>query len=282
MTLLVERQIGHGDAVVSYGDGERPKYKALARAIDAFYQDLLLPLERLREAAFLALPFADVAKQEEPYRYTAKQRRLIDLAIDLFLTEMAGPDRSREGYVTGGMESDTPDGVLQQRQVFSYAIGLRRAADLLNQTSTLTPGRQDPAVLKMLDGAFARLSENGKLRLEAVRDDIHSILVTATDAGLSPLETGRLLSGRFDQYQRFEFERLARTEAAFAAEAGNRDQMKEFGVEFVVWLISGNSCPLCEAYVGRLIAIDDTENHPPRHPNCACSLRPAGPEDLLR
>ena len=99
----------------------------------------------------------------------AKQRRLIDLAIDLFLTEMAGPDRSREGYVTGGMESDTPDGVLQQRQVFSYAIGLRRAADLLNQTfSTLTPGRQDPAVLKMLDGAFARLSENGKLRLEAV------------------------------------------------------------------------------------------------------------------
>lgn len=278
--LTVERQIDYGDARVSYGDGEKPKWSALRRAIDGFYGDLARLLAALEEDVFAALPV--LAEGGAPFRYTAKQRRLIEAALTSFLVEMAGPDRSREGFVTGGLESETPDGVLQQRSLFTYAIGLERAASVAGRTGTLTAGRQNPAVLEMLDGAFSRLSENGKLRLEGVRDEIHSVLVSATDAGISPLETGRQLANRFDQYRRFEFERLARTEAAFAAEAANRDQMRDFGVTEVVWLISSSACPICRAREGKVYAIEDVENHPPEHPNCLCSLAEAASADRLR
>lgn len=277
MTVLLDKQIGHGEAQVQYGSGEKPRYQALALSIDQFYQDLLPPLADLRETVFLAtqLPEVDaVEKAAEPFRFTAKMRRTIDKAIGIFLDAMAGPDRTRKGYVNGGIESDTPDGVLQQRQIMSYSVGLRRASDLLGAAQTLVPARDDPAVLEMLNGAFSRLSQNGTLRLEGVRDEIHGILTSGTDAGLSPLDVGRQLAKQFDQYSGYEFERLARTEAAFAAEAGNREQMMDFGVTHVVWLLSAGACELCQAYENQVIEIEDVSNQPPIHPNDMCSTAP--------
>jgi len=254
---------------VSYGSGERPKYQALARSIEGFYSDLLVPLNELRETTFLLTGLNDeVQKADAPFRFGAKVRRALDRAIEKFLDAVAGPDRTRKGYVNGGIESDTPDGVLQQRQIMSYAVGLRRASDLLGAAQTLTPSRGDPAVREMLDHAFLRLSENGKMRLEDVRDEIHGILVSGTEAGLNPLDVGRQLSKQFDNYSGYEFERLARTEAAFAAEAGNREQLREFGVLYIVWLLAAGACPICQAYEGKIIPIDDEENQPPAHPNC--------------
>lgn len=324
--LISVKQIGIGDAQVTYGSGERPRYRALANSIDAYYQDILRPLADLRETVFMVLPLEDVGgksaydllipdlqqrvdrliedrshpdgrsypesareplaelllssprmrKDEESFRYLARHKRVIDDAIDLFLNEMAGPDRSREGFVEGGIESDTPDGVMQQRSVFTHAVGVQRAAQVVGVDSTVTSGRQSPAVKAMLDNAFTRLSEGGRLRLEGVRDEIHSVLVSGTDAGLGPIEVGRQLSKQFNQYERFEFERLARTEAAFAAEAGTREQYREFGVQFVRWVISSGACQLCVAFEGQLVPIEETENQPPIHPNCLCSTIPVG------
>lgn len=275
--MIAERSITHGESRIDYGGGERPKYASLRHTIDAFYRDLLRPLTALELAVTEALKLpVEKAEEKKPFRYTARQRRVLDKAIDVFLTEIAGPDRSRAGFVEGGMESDTPDGILQQREILSYSVGLQRAGDLLERKTTLTPGRADPAVREMLDGAFARLSENGTLRLESVRDDIHGILVSGTDAGISPLDVGRQLSRQFDQYGSYEFERLARTEAAFAAIAGNREQMTEFGVGYVIWLLDASACPLCQAYEGKVFSVEDTANHPPLHPNCLCDLSPAG------
>jgi len=271
----VEKQIGHGDAAVSYGSGERPKYSALARQIDQFYNDLQPPLADLREAVFAATQLPDVEKAEgTPFRYTKKLRRILDVAIDKFLTAVAGPDRSRKGYVNGGVESDQSDGILQQRQILAYSVGLRRASDLVGATQTLVPSRQDPAVKEMLDHAFLRLSDSGKLRLEGIRDDIHSILASGTEAGLSPLDVGRQLSRQFDAYSGYEFERLARTESAYASEAGNREQLLEFGVQFITWLLAAGACPICQGYEGKIIPIDDEENQPPAHPNCLCTAQP--------
>lgn len=272
------KQVGLGDARVTYGSGEQPKYPALRRAIDGYYQDLLRPLAALQETLFSFLPIPDLTKQEdeETFRYLARHRRIVDQAVELFLAEMAGPDRTREGFVEGGMESDQSDGVIQQRNVFTHAIGVQRAGQVVGVGTTVTSGRQSPAVRQMLDNAFTRLSENGKLRLEGVRDEIHSVLVSATDAGLSPLDTARQLGRQFDQYRGFEFQRLARTEAAFAAEAGSREQYREFGVTHVHWLISAGACPICEAYVGKAIPIEDVDDQPPAHPNCACSTAPLG------
>jgi SPP1 gp7 family putative phage head morphogenesis protein len=130
----------------------------------------------------------------------------------------------------------------------------------------------------MLDHAFDRLSANGALRLEGVKDEIHGVLVSATDAGLNPLATARQLAGQFDQYAGWEFQRLARTEAAYAAEEGTRGQLAELGVERLEVVIAAGACPICQAYDGQVFAIDDTENLPPFHPNCLCATAPAAPE----
>jgi len=278
MTVLLDKQIGHGDSAVSYGSGEKPKYSALARQIEQFYNDLQPPLADLRETVFQVTGLQDVVKAEggPPFRFTAKIRRVLDKAIDIFLEKMAGPDRSRKGYVNGGVESDQSDGILQQRQILAYSVGLRRASDLVGAAQTLVPARSDPAVKEMLDNAFARLSTNGALRLESVRDDIHGILTSAADAGISPLDTGRQLSKQFDQYKGYEFQRLARTESAYASEAGNREQLLEFGVSFVKILLSAGACPICQAYEDQIISIEEEDSLPPYHPNCCCSASPAG------
>lgn len=283
-TLSHSKQIG-GDAPVSYGSGEKPQYQGLDDAVQGMYRDLLRPLKTLESECFMLLGLPKPQKQEEPrFRYTSLKKQVIDEAIDLFLADIAGEDRSREGYVEGGPDSDKTDGVLQQWQRFSFAVGLRRGADLTERPQTLSAERNSPATKAMLDHAFTRLSEGGKLRLEKVRDEVHSVLTSATQAGLSPLDTGRQLSQRFTQYSRVEFDRLARTEAAFAAEEGNRLQMQELGVTHVVWLLSADACPICQSFEGLLIPIEDDSRQPPggSHPNCACSVAPATAEDFLR
>jgi SPP1 gp7 family putative phage head morphogenesis protein len=278
MTVLLERAIGGGESRVSYGSGEKPRYQALARTIDQFYQDLQPPLADLREAVFTATQLPEVEKAEGApvFRYTAKIRRILDAAITKFLDTVAGPDRTRQGYVNGGAQSDQSDGILQQRQILAYSVGLRRAADLVGTAQTLVPSRQDPAVKEMLENAFARLSTNGALRLEGVRDELHSILASGADAGLSPLDVGRQLSRQFDQYSGYEFERLARTESAFASIAGTKEQLDEFGVSYVQILIASSACVICQAYGGKVFPLEEADSLPPYHPSCLCDISPAG------
>jgi hypothetical protein len=275
--MIAEKQITDGSARVEYGSGEKPRYRALANAIDDTYNDLLRPLLVLRETVFTYLPLEEPQKAEEaPFRYLARHRRIIDEALSLFLSEMAGPDRSREGFVEGGMESDTPDGVLQQTAFSTMLVGAAHAADVVGLSPTIAVTRQSPAVKAMLDDAFTRLSESGKLRLENIRDDVHSILVSSTSAGLSPLETARLLGRQFDDYQGWQWQRLARTEAAFAAEAGSREQYRDLGVTLVTILTAGSPCPICQAWEGRTVPIEEVSSQPPFHPACLCTTVPAG------
>ena len=278
---VTEKQLGDGSAEVSYGT-EKPRYRALRRQIEAYYADLLRPLDMLQGRLETALGLPQTTKADtEAFRYNKARQRATDAAIDAFLTELAGPDRTEEGFVQGGIESDTPDGVIQQHNVMSYAVGLQRGSDLLNRPQTLTAARNNPATEKMLENAFARLSQNGQMRLEEVRDDIHGILAGGAEAGLSPLDVARQLSKQFDQYSSYEFQRLARTEAAFASEEGSRAQMEDLGVTAYIWLIDASACPICQAYVGQVIAADDRDNLPPAHPNCLCSASPAGIGELL-
>lgn len=273
--MIAERAATYGDSQVDYGS-EKPKYRALAKAIQDYYADLLRPLRRARSEVFAILKLPGGTKAAgDFFSFDETQDEAVGESIERLVTEVFGPIRTRKGFVEGGLASDASDGIIQQRNVLTWAVGIARASGLLDRESTVSASRQSPAVKNMLDNAFTRLSDNGKLRLEGVRDEVHSLLTSAEAAGLSPIETGRQLAARFDAMQRFEFERLARTESAFAAEAGTQEQFKEFGVSHVIWLTSAGSCPLCLSYVGKLIAVDDTENLPPRHPNCACSISPA-------
>jgi SPP1 gp7 family putative phage head morphogenesis protein len=258
---------------ITFPVGEPPKYQALRRAIQLYYTALLRPLTRLKASVFRTLAFpAMKGADEAPFAFTEADAALIDEAVDLFLEQMAGSNRTALGFAAG-------EGVIQQQNTTLFTTGLRRGAQLLDTAQTLRGERESPAVKEMLNNAFARLSEKGALRLESVRDEIHGVLTSAQAAGSSPLETARQLSAQFDEYSGYEFERLARTESAFAAEAGTRAQMADLDVEQVEWLISAGACPVCEELAaGGPYAIDDEENLPPAHPNCLCSVAPVTPD----
>ncbi len=271
---------------VHYGGGERPRYEALRHAIDVYYQDLLRPLLKLRAAVFGVLPlrdprYKDAEEEEEGVSFTEAQLALVDQAVEIFLNEVAGEDRTREGFIAAGTDVDAANGIIQGRDLFLYSLGISRGAELMDASPTLHVAGRSPAVEKMLDNAFERLSEKGSLRLEGIRDELHSILTSSQAAGISPIETGRQLTGQFDEYSGYEFQRLARTEAAFASEAGVRDQMWDLGVKKAEWLISADACPICEDLAdGGPYDIDDEDNLPPAHPNCLCSTAPAASEEV--
>lgn len=275
------RQVGHGDAAISYGSGEKPRYAAIRRAADRYYGDLVFAVASLRTKIGHSLAMEITKSEPPPFEYNRRLRRLVDGLVGAFLDEIAGPDRSEAGFVQGGIESETPDGIIQGQNILCYAVGLQRGSDLLNRAQTLQASRNNPATEKMLSNAFARLSQGGEMRLEGVRDDIHGILTSAARAGLNPLETARQLGQQFDQYEGWEFQRLARTEAAYASEEGVREQLESYGVSHYIWLISDGACPICQGYVGQIIEAGDTDNLPPSHPNCACASAPAGIGEMM-
>lgn len=259
-------------------DGDEPKYPELRAAIQGYYNATLPPLAALRKACFSALDVPDPTKAEaeEPFDYTTLARETIDEAVEIFLTEMAGPNRTRIGFV----DTQDEDGILQEQSRLAHEIGLARGVELMGAEEGLEAARNSPAVRQMLNHAFDRLSENGRLVLEDVRDEIHGILVGAQAEGLNPIETGRQLAAQFDEYKGWQFQRLARTEAAFASEEGVRNQLRELGVEQVEILVSAGACEdICQPYDGLAVDINDEANLPPFHPNCVCSVNPIVPEE---
>jgi len=274
-----------GDAPTAIGQHEEPHYAALAFCIEQFHADLQPPLIAFRERTFAALRQADPAKgrrkdeEEAPFETSFSMLDEVRKAAEALFAQLAGPDRSRYGFVHREPEDDQPDGVIQQHEQQAFAVGVQRAGRLMQQSTDLSVSRQSPAVEAMLSGAFDRLSQNGRLRLEGILDDVHSIMLSGAANGLSPLAVARQLGKQFDAYQGWEFKRLARTEAAFAAERGTRDQLKGFGVERVEILVSADACPICQEYDGTTQGIDDEANLPPYHPSCLCSCAPVASEE---
>lgn len=259
---------------ISYG-AERPHYAALERAINGYYHDLLTPLNKLRFKVFGLLPRVPNEKQEEddePFAVTLAQLRAVDGAIGVFLTELAGVDRSPTGFT-----SEKGVGVIQQRNLFAYAVGICRAQDQMGGEGDVTADRSSPGVQRMLTDAFQRLSENGRLRLEGIRDDVHEVLANGMQAGLSPVEVGRQLTRMFDDYGDYNFQRLARTEVAFSAIAGQVDQYRELAVEMVEILVGADACEICQPYDGDQQPIDG--DLPPYHPQCCCDIAPIPPDE---
>ncbi len=276
--VIQEKVVTHGESRVDYGN-ERPKYRALSRRIDLYYRDLLRPLEALHARLETMLGLPEVAKDDSPFSYNRARQRQADLALEAFLTELAGPDRSEEGFVKGGIESDTADGIIQQQNVLSFATGLQRGSDLLNRGQTLQAGRNNPATEKMLENAFQRLSVGGQMRLEEIKDEIHGVLAGGAEAGLNPLEVARQLSKQFDQYSSYEFQRLARTEAAYASEEGVRGQLEAYGVTAYQILVDAGACPICIPYANQIIEVGG--DLPPYHIQCLCTVSPAGIGEML-
>jgi hypothetical protein len=276
--LPFRREAGGGDAEVNFGSGERPKYRALRRIINQFFGDLSGTLRNFTVAVH-ALTGLEDAADEGRFRLTAGMAAGIKAAGQTFVTRLIGVGDTREEFARRVPTDDHPDGQIQQYEQAARAVGLNRAAAIVGRPVTLDTARMSPDTIALLENAFDRLSQNGRMRLALVQDEVLGVLAGAQQAGLNPIATGRLLQTQFDGYSS-DFQRLARTEMAIASETALRDQFRALDVTHVTILIGAGACPICLAYEGRVISLEDEDNLPIFHPNCACSVSPVGAREL--
>ena len=135
--------------------------------------------------------------------------------------------------------------------------------------------------------------------------ELRKIMERGAREGLSPgqlaSEMRKVQKDGKGVFSRYQAERIARTEAAFAGTAGQIEGWKQSGVvEGKKFTTAGDPCELCEAvkaeYGGRTLPLDYTMYHkddtivlesgkeivldysdllgPPIHPNCLCDLSP--------
>lgn len=239
------------DAPANIGGGEKPKTRQIAKAIRDFHTDILDGWDALQDSVweFLGLPVVTFAAYEAtPSRWTPRQQAQFEEAVDKFLRLLYGANmRSKADFVS----AETGDGLYQQHMRLVWSIGLRRAADLAGKAEPLlNPARDEASFQAFLGQAFDRLSDNGRARIGHQLDELREVMAGAVADNLNPMDLAQTLGKSFEGYRGYEWERLARTEVAFAQNAG---QMSEFVAE-------------------GFDATDVASDAPPWHPNCLCAL----------
>jgi len=107
------------------------------------------------------------------------------------------------------------------------------------------------------------------------------------------------VAGVFEDYARYRTERIARTEAIRALNAGQEQLWRQSGVvSHVRWITSGDACEFCREMANRTVMLGTTfwsegqqmnvqldsggegrmqfsysdVSYPPLHPNCRCAV----------
>lgn len=240
---------------------ERPHYPQLAREVQRAWGRVLVAFAELR-ADWLA-PFRPRRKQFD----TPAERAALDEAIEAFLREMAGRDRTAAGFTSRQSE----DGLVQQANFLAHRVGVVRAVRLTDREQPASGPLTERVRERLAGEAFARLSEDGRLRFETRLEAIRDGMLEALARGDSPLVVSTRLGKTLDGYEQGRLRTIVRTEMAIASEAGIRDELAAQGVTFVTPLIDPNTDALCTSHLGQTYSVTDVDNLPPYHPNCFCS-----------
>jgi hypothetical protein len=230
------------DAPTSIGQNEEHRNPSVREAIQLYHGDMRQAAHALRLKLWQILKLPElggatasvespvVTKDAVPEEviFEQTQEAAFDRAVEVFLTRMAGRDRSRMGFVA----VEPGNGIVQQWNRYAYAVGVNGAAEQIGSPAAETSLAADSAAVQaMLANSFGRLSENGRLRLEDNLGELKGMVEEAVQLGTNPLDLAREMSGRFDAYEGWEFERLARTEVAFADVQGEMDEYRAQGVD---------------------------------------------------
>lgn len=178
-------------------------------------------------------------------------------AIDEYLADVQG-DRSIASAEQNWLRSD---GVLPEQWRLAITTGVDRATVLTGAAEAALPATDAAALAEFTETAFERLSEGGVSRLQRVLTDptypggsVEGIIREGIAESVNPLQTARELSARFDQYEDYEFARLARTETAFAQNFGITAELE------------------AEGFTPTVVMAGPDHGFPPFHPNCVCSV----------
>jgi SPP1 gp7 family putative phage head morphogenesis protein len=247
--------------------GEQPAYKALGTIIEQFKGDLVDHSRALRDRVLRIVGLDTQKFNDAAFTLTDSQAAAVDTAIEQFIAELVGDGAG------GGVFDD--EALLPSFLRLAHATGVNQAAKQLNADVSSLLTKDSGVMQRLAADAFQRLSSNGQLRIGDQLGDIKTILQQGQSAGDSPLSVAKELNDRFAGYEKFEWERLARTEMASAANTGTLDEYKEAGVDRYEWSISGLACAICSSFAGQVFTVGDGPVPPEdSHPNCLCAVSP--------
>jgi hypothetical protein len=246
------------------GWGE-PVSEQQGRAERALLSDLKGALGRLQAATSQALRGGMKAAGR---KLTVADQMMLDAAIRAYYREVI------DGYATSGSPTreqfTSADAILPGHLRTEYNAGVDAAVELLGEETARVVGAARTRTLSLfMRDAFSRLSQRGWGCLRDVMDrdgdvrgwldgtvarspGVRQIIAYGVEQGTNPLEVERWCGRAYDQYERWEFQRLARTEIAFATAAGQQDELEAAGYRLVP---QANGDPLFRV---------------PIHPNCIC------------
>lgn len=251
---------------------EEPAYAALGEIADQCTEALQEALGRFTAEVWRISGLSETIDasrsfKRDEYTLTPEQARALDAAIELFLTEVFGEDRTEGGFVGTASE----DALLGSFIRLGHAVGINEASRLAGAVSAAAVTRESPQVKRVLTDAFRRLTDQGQKTLGHQIEAVREILTQGQERGANPLEVARELKRKTDGLKGWEAERLARTEMSFAANWGSVDEYAAQGVTYVEPLISALACSVCQAHSGKRIPILQAVpgvTIPPFHPHC--------------
>jgi hypothetical protein len=219
---------------VTYGSGEEPNDERIKKLIDNFYGDMRRSAQKLQDRVEQVLrPWfpaqeSRATKKGAAEDLTRAQWNAFADAFEQHFREVAGMKRDQEGFVS----PTTGDGIVQDYYLNGLSLGVLRANEATQSgAANVLIARDSNAVQSFINEGFARLSDQGALRLEQIMPQVKQIIQQGISLGDNPLDIAKQLSDRFDQYKGWEFERLARTETAFAQNAGYNAECDAAGVD---------------------------------------------------
>lgn len=121
-----------------------------------------------------------------------------------------------------------------------------------------------------------------KSMLDTEKDKMVDIISMGIDEGLSIPEIRRNMQEAFDQLNKTQTERIARTEISRASVESSLDAYEQSGVvEALQWVTYG-AVDECADYEGQTVTLGDKfysteefkDGYPPIHPNCKCDVIP--------
>lgn len=176
--------------------------------------------------------------------WTPYDEYLLQRATDKYLTETIGAPQPEYDL----WRSD-PSSILPANLSLQYASGITNGADLAGGAERVLANNRAFQTGKFLQTSFNRLSARGWGALTDVLyrgsandvdkwladkanvqpPGVEAILRHGIQNGRNSIAVGRDLSRAYDEYERWEFERLARTETAFALNAGTQAELEAHG-----------------------------------------------------
>lgn len=105
------------------------------------------------------------------------------------------------------------------------------------------------------------------------REQIFKIVSEGITEGKSPAVVRKEFQDHF-KMQRYQADRIARTETAHVQCRGRDNRYKAHDVEEIKWLCGPAPCQICAPLEGRIFTWDTLPYQQPTHPQCVCDLAP--------